>query len=68
LLKKDKPIHLLVYPETAIPLLNLAVNSDLELTMFDSLLKFYNSSLLTGIVRVHFYSDAEEIPITAKEL
>jgi hypothetical protein len=68
LLQKSYPIHLLIYPETAINMISLDINADMNLEPFDNLLIKNNTALLTGIVRVYFYKDNENIPITAKKI
>ena len=68
LLQKDYPVDLIVFPETAIPSMNLRVNRDLELLFFDDILMRNNTALLTGIPRIHIYTENETPAITSKKL
>jgi len=66
ILKSDYPIDLVVFPETAIPVINYSVNTDLQLPFFDGILMKNNAALLTGISRIHIYDKDETPAITSK--
>ncbi|MCL2039396.1 MAG: apolipoprotein N-acyltransferase [Bacteroidetes bacterium] len=66
LLKNDYPIDLVVFPETAIPIINYNVNMDLQLSFFDDILLKNNAALLTGISRIYIYGKDETPDITSK--
>lgn len=66
LLKNDYPIDLVVFPETAIPIINYSVNCDLKLPFFDDILVKNNTALLTGISRVYIYDSVETPSVTFK--
>ena len=59
-------LHLCIWSETAIPVLDLSVNRDMKLDFITQDLIRTNTSLLTGIAKYYFYEPNEDLPVTAK--
>jgi apolipoprotein N-acyltransferase len=68
LLTNDFPIHLVIFPETAIPSMDFVINRDLHLPFFDNILKINNTALLTGIPRIYIYEKNETPSITSQKI
>ena len=61
-------LNLCIWSETAIPVLNLTVNRDLQIPFITNELIRTNTSLLTGIAKYYFYDENEELPVAVNFL
>jgi apolipoprotein N-acyltransferase len=66
LINTDGRMNLCIWSETAIPMLDMSVNRDMQMNFITDNLISNKTSLLTGIARLEFFDKNEQIPITSK--